>query len=104
MREIKFRVWYEGNYTYFDLDLLNRESRSFYKNEIKNTKVEQYTGLKDKNGVEIYEGDKLVHIDRPRDSAIVRFSVGAFYCGEMLVNTYAPSVIEVIGNIHEGNK
>lgn len=57
MREIKFRVWQtkypELGMRYFGL-----------RNEIDITDIEmdehpvmQYTGIKDKNGVEIYEGD-----------------------------------------------
>ena len=57
MKEIKFRVFDKGAFTYFDLDLLNDESRAFYINEIKDNNVMQYTGLKDKNGVLIFEGD-----------------------------------------------
>ena len=51
MREIKFRVWLDGvmweNGT-LDLNVVLLEPEY---------KVMQYTGLKDKNGVEVYEGD-----------------------------------------------
>lgn len=62
MREIKFRAWdkerkimtesfglkdFDGNYFIPDGVMLDDE----------NSEIMQYTGLKDKNGVEIYEGD-----------------------------------------------
>src|SRR5699024_795685 len=65
MREIKFRAWdteknkmvkvdtidfYNGNVN--DVDFYNQEIHFGY-----STVLMQYTGLKDKNGTEIYEGD-----------------------------------------------
>ena len=59
MREIKFRAWDKKRkeIIYFDLKLLADESLSFYNEQIKNNNVMQFTGLHDKNGREIYEGD-----------------------------------------------
>jgi uncharacterized phage protein (TIGR01671 family) len=53
MREIKFRVWDEGMMVPWD-DLKEWECNLSELNELR---LMQYTGLKDKNGQEIYEGD-----------------------------------------------
>lgn len=72
MREIKFRAWdtdknkmvkvdtidfYNGNVN--DVDFYNQEMHFGF-----STILLQYTGLKDKNGTEIYEGDVLQAFDR----------------------------------------
>ena len=71
----------------------------------KNVELMQFTGLLDKNGKEIYEGD-IYHQGDPQITYIVEFRDAAFM-GKQVGNTsYAglfhwQGLHEVIGNIYE---
>ena len=61
MREIKFRAKHGKEWVYGDLHLLSKmphiHTDPFTKKSINIETIGQYTGLKDKNGKEVYEGD-----------------------------------------------
>ena len=104
MREIKFRAYSKESFTYFDLDLLNDESRAFYINEIEDNQVMQYTGLKDKNDVEIYEGD-IVKGNYLRGIGVVEWN--KYFCKFDIshrMNISPSDEFEVIGNIYENKE
>lgn len=75
--------------------------------EVNPDTVSQYTGLKDKNGKEIYEGDWIQ--SAPGYCSFIEFKYGAFLSiythpedGEELLITdlHLPNV-EIVGNIYE---
>lgn len=111
MREIKFRGKRldNGKWIYGSLVILN--GRCFIFNdecraEVDPSTVGQYTGLKDKNGKEIYEGDILT--DKYESIGVVEWQNGGF-----VVNLGDVDILQIadcfddsyqmwtIGNIHD---
>ena len=148
MREIKFRAWdkqcKEMHYNFQWIDngnngndwiifKSNRQKLSNKPHPFENPyfrqqyKIMQYTGLKDKNGKEIYEGD-IVHIwheDYPEEKSVgkVAYNLGGGYPafdiyvftgrGNLKYESYHDEynsfscpdhIIELIGNIHESSE
>lgn len=92
MREIKFRAWDKENGCWASIDsvalcddgsvayLLSADGEPPYLEE--DVEIMQYTGLKDMNGVEIYEGDILQDPDDEGFCYEVEYDYGRFSCGD----------------------
>lgn len=118
MRTIKFRAWDTERKDIFDVVAINYKKKRVYSSwnepngsnlyaEFDRVVLMQYTGLKDKNGKEIYEGDiVLCKIHDKEYMGLVEYTntYGFYYLsgmGRSDTELWGCNEKKVIGNIYE---
>jgi len=112
MRDIKFRTWNGKEIEYFTLDNNFDCVSGWLDGKI----LMQYTGLKDKKGVEIYNGDiltigqnligEIIYIDKNTqdwgDEIHAAFHSKIYRHNKIIpIDSYLLNDCKIIGNIHE---
>lgn len=131
MRQLKFRAWntsakqWQTDYSALDCNgnfLVKMSENSFDQSDGVKLIFQQYTGLKDKNGVEIYEGDVIAYTSHTKTlgdvyhrrvvewhDEVARFSMHKIgkHTSDPKANEYSlfkaekMQKLEIIGNIYE---
>lgn len=111
MRDFKFRLWDDNAKRWLSRgESVEVAFSQLFPESIKaeaNFYLEQYTGFKDQNGREIYEGDIIwlfgIHLEVvwSQDEAKFDLMNKDFRVGAFVFNKNTVQHIEIIGNIHE---
>ena len=122
MREIKFRAWLKEERKMVNVETLfiginrlcfgNSKTEDLFFRDFEEVELMQYTGLKDKNGKEIYDGD-IVLVESGGTSTwyktVIKFKEGAFIAslidGEDYIyifnRGFDSNDFEILGNFYE---
>lgn len=117
-REIKFRVWdtelkemiEAGKVRISGTGIIDLDNGKDWTEDVDAERfiVMQYTGLKDKNGKEIYEGDILQLKQAKKSIFVVEYEEQSFiaYCKNKVNNNedalhYVSDALQIVGNIYE---
>jgi len=116
-RKIKFRgmlkekkIWVYGNFVY-----LRNVNKSFIidentgeKYEVRNNSVGEFTGIYDKYGREVYEGD-IIKLQRGEDEMLMTvqfrdgyFGFGGTHLGTYYFDSFDSEMIEIVNYIYNG--